>query len=46
MVEIARPGDRPLLLPFTEEAVPEIDIDGGRLVIAPPDEFGEPEQRQ
>lgn len=43
IVEIARPGDRPLLLPFTEDAVPEIDIDGGRIVIAPPDEFGEPE---
>jgi hypothetical protein len=24
-----------VLLPFTKEAVPEVDIEGGRLVVAP-----------
>ncbi len=40
VVEIARPDARPILLPFTAEAVPEIDLAGGRIVIAPPDEIG------
>ena len=39
-------GGNTLLLPFTEAVVPVIDIAGGRVVIAPPDEVlaeGEPE---
>jgi 16S rRNA processing protein RimM len=43
VIEIARSGARPLLLPFTDAAVPEVDIAGGRVVVAPPEEFGEPE---
>ena len=43
VIEIARPGERPLLMPFTDATVPEVDIAGGRVVVAPPDEFGEPE---
>lgn len=31
-------GGETLLLSFTKEVVPEIDVKGGRLVIAPPDE--------
>jgi 16S rRNA processing protein RimM len=40
IVEIARPGERPLLLPFNDATVPTVDIAGGRIVIAPP-EFDE-----
>lgn len=38
MLEIAPPGPgrRTLLLPFTKAFVPEVDIMGGRVVIAPP----------
>ena len=43
VIEIARPGGKPLLMPFTDATVPEVDIEGGRVVVAPPDEFGEPE---
>ncbi len=40
VLEVARPGARALLLPFTAEAVPEVDIAAGRIVIAPPEETG------
>ena len=43
VIEIARPGDKPLLMPFTDATVPTVDVAGGRVVIAPPEEFGEPE---
>jgi 16S rRNA processing protein RimM len=43
VIEIARPGERPMLLPFTDAVVPQVDIAGGRIVVAPPEEFGEPE---
>ena len=29
-------GGAPLMLPFTADAVPTVDIDGGRIVVAPP----------
>jgi 16S rRNA processing protein RimM len=42
-LEIAPPGARKgsaaLLLPFTKECVPDIDIAGGRLVVVPPQEI-------
>ncbi len=38
-LEIERPGKPPLLVPFTREAVPAIDIRAGSLTIAPPDEI-------
>jgi 16S rRNA processing protein RimM len=37
IVEIARPGDKALLMPFTDATVPVVDIAGGRIVIAPPE---------
>ncbi len=33
ILEIARPDGQPLLVPFTNEAVPTVDIDAGRIVI-------------
>jgi 16S rRNA processing protein RimM len=39
MIEIApRAGGETLLVPFTKEAVPTIDIKAGRIVVIPPDE--------
>ncbi len=38
-LEIARGGAGPLVVPFTREAVPVIDVAGGRLVVAPPTEI-------
>lgn len=35
-LEISQPERPPLLVPFTREAVPEIDIAAGRLAIRPP----------
>jgi 16S rRNA processing protein RimM len=34
IVEVKLDGGGPLLLPFTKETVPEIDVDAGRIVIA------------
>ena len=36
IVEIACAGGPPLLLPFTRQAVPEVDLAAGRLVVDPP----------
>jgi 16S rRNA processing protein RimM len=38
IVEIARQDGEPLLVPFTDAAVPNIDIAGGRMVVVPPAE--------
>ena len=38
-LEIARPDAAPLLVPFSRAAVPEVDVAGGRLVVAVPDEI-------
>ncbi len=38
-LEIARPGAPPLLVPFTRAAVPEVDLDRGRVQICPPAEI-------
>jgi 16S rRNA processing protein RimM len=41
LLEIEASGAPPVLVPFTEEAVPEVDIEGGRIVVAPlPGLFG------
>ena len=43
LLEIARDDGGPeLLVPFTKAAVPEVDLEGGRLVIEPP--FEDPEE--
>lgn len=41
IIEIAPPGRRgeSLLVPFTREAVPEVDLAGGRIVVDPPAEI-------
>jgi len=41
LLEIAPPRGPTVLIPFTNAAVPEIDIPGGRVVIAPPGELGD-----
>jgi 16S rRNA processing protein RimM len=37
ILEIQPPEGGTMLLPFTEAAVPEVDIKGGRLVVVPPE---------
>ena len=39
ILEIAPRRGRPLLVPFTKATVPDIDLTGGRLVVAPPEEI-------
>jgi 16S rRNA processing protein RimM len=34
---LPRAGGQPVILPFTHEAVPVIDVAAGRLVVVPPD---------
>ena len=38
-LEVRGPEGRALTLPFTKAAVPAVDIAGGRLIAAPPDEL-------
>ncbi len=38
-LEIARAEGAPLLVPFTKAAVPLVDLEGGRVVVAPPEEI-------
>ena len=46
-LEIERPDGRLVLVPFTEAAVPEVDMANGRLVIDPPEGLLEnPAQRE
>jgi 16S rRNA processing protein RimM len=35
IVEIARDGGEPLMVPFTDAAVPEVDVAAGRIVVVP-----------
>jgi 16S rRNA processing protein RimM len=37
LIEIAREGRESVHIPFVETFVPKIDVDGGRIIIAPPD---------
>ncbi|SER21499.1 16S rRNA processing protein RimM [Faunimonas pinastri] len=41
MVEVAPPQGQTLLVPFTQAAVPVIDIAAGRVVVVPPPEISE-----
>ena len=44
IVEIAPESGGPtLLVAFTDANVPKVDIEGGRIVVVPPEEFGEEE---
>jgi len=36
LLEIARPDGSTVLVPFVEEIVPEVDAEGGRVVLTPP----------
>lgn len=36
ILEIARDSGAPVLVPFTKEMVPEVDLSGGRIVVDPP----------
>ena len=38
IVEVETADGQTLFLPFTKRAVPEVDVDGGRLVVEPPEE--------
>jgi 16S rRNA processing protein RimM len=38
IVEVAGEGGKDLLLPFTKRVVPVVDIEGGRIVVDPPEE--------
>ncbi len=38
-LEIARAEGAPLLVPFTKATVPLVDLEGGRVVVAPPEEI-------
>ena len=38
-LEIERPGNAPLLVPFTHACVPHVDLAAGTLVVAEPDEI-------
>ncbi len=41
ILEIARPGQPDLLLPFTRELVPNVDLASGRVIVDPPEEAGD-----
>jgi 16S rRNA processing protein RimM len=45
ILEVARDGAAPLLLPFTRACVPDVRIADGVLTIAPPDEVDIPETK-
>jgi 16S rRNA processing protein RimM len=39
VIEIGMDGGDTMMLPFTDEVVPEVDLDAGRVVIVPPGEI-------
>jgi 16S rRNA processing protein RimM len=42
-LEIAlKDSDKPLMIPFTLEAVPTVDLAAGRIIVDPPEDVGEP----
>lgn len=41
LLEIRRPGSASLLLPFTRDVVPTVDLASGRIVADPPEGLGE-----
>ncbi|HWT31136.1 MAG TPA: 16S rRNA processing protein RimM, partial [Propylenella sp.] len=43
ILEIAPPRGPSLLLPFTKETVPLVDVQAGRIVVAPPAEIDDDE---
>ena len=43
MIEFKLKGSGDILLPFTKEVVPEINLDAGWVTVEPPEMFGDPE---
>lgn len=43
VLELAGPAGETRYLPFTRDAVPTVDLAGGRLIADPPEEVGDPE---
>ena len=46
MIELSLDGSGLIILPFTKAVVPEVDIANGRIVVDPPEMFGDPEPVQ
>ena len=46
MIELSLDGSGNIFLPFTKVVVPEVDIANGRIVVDPPEMFGDPEPAQ
>lgn len=40
LLEVRLTSGRTVLLPFTAQAVPEVDLEAGRVIVVPPPEFG------
>ena len=43
MIEFALKGSGDMVLPFTKDVVPEIDLEAGFVTVEPPEMFGDPE---
>ncbi len=43
MIEFALRGSGDIVLPFTKDVVPEIDLEAGFVTVEPPEMFGDPE---
>lgn len=46
VLELEDPEGAPLVLPFTRQVVPVVDLEGGRLVAEPPADLGGPEDAE
>ena len=46
MIELSLDGSGNIILPFTKVVAPEVDIANGRIVVDPPEMFGDPEPAQ
>jgi 16S rRNA processing protein RimM len=46
LLEIAPPAGKTILLPFTAAVVPEIDVAGGRVIVAPPPGLLDEDEKQ
>jgi 16S rRNA processing protein RimM len=46
MIELSLDGSGNIILPFTKVVVPEVDMAKGRIVVDPPEMFGDPEPAQ
>jgi len=46
MIELSLDGSGNIILPFTKVVVPGVDIANGRIVVDPPEMFGDPEPAQ